>query len=254
VLGGEKALSPAVYNEVKGMGYTVKRIAGADRFETSVAIAEQITALTGGTGWNQPDRVLVATGDLFPDALSAGAAAESGPYYGPARGVVVLTNDKQMPASTAAYLAQVKAHGSATPVYGVGGQADTALTDAGVKHTGLVGNDRYQTSFLVARTFFNDWQGNATPRSIGFATGVTWPDALSGGAFMGKQHGPLLLVPNSWLSSNYAQNWFYGWAPANDNDYIFGGPAAVPGGVDETNTGGGESGPAGYDYLVNTKA
>ena len=256
VLGGEQALSPAVYDAVKALGYKVQRISGPDRYATSVAIAKQITSFDESNGWGQPGRVLVATGNLFPDALSAGAAAESGAFNGPVGGVVVLTDDKQMPQVTKDYLAQVEAHSVAadpTPVYGVGGQADAALTSVGVKHTGLVGTDRYMTSYLVAKTFFGGWEASA-PKSIGEATGANWPDALAGGAFMGHASGPLLLVrPNQWLSNDGAE-YLYGWAPATANAYIFGGDAAVDGGVSQSNTGGGISGPAGYDYLLNPKA
>ena len=62
----------------KALGYNVQRISGAgplrdlDRHRQS-----QVNAAAPG-GSNQPERVLVATGDLSPDALSAGAAAESG--------------------------------------------------------------------------------------------------------------------------------------------------------------------------------
>ncbi|MEY9927293.1 hypothetical protein ABH926_001918 [Catenulispora sp. GP43] len=257
VLGGEQALSPAVYNAVKGLGYDVKRISGTDRYATSVAIAEQVTNNAQSNGWVQPDRVLVATGNLAPDALSAGAAAEASGYPGPPEGVVVLTNDKQMPASTAAYLAQVKAHNSAnytTPVYGVGGQADIALTGIGYKHTGLVGNDRYQTSYLVAKTFFAGSNGAAFPTSIGFATGADWPDALSGGAVMGEKRGPLLLLQPGVGPSAAEQNYIFGWAPATTNAYIFGGTKVVDGGVTQSNIGGGISGPAGYDYVLNPHA
>ncbi len=232
VLGGEQALSPAVYNAVKSMGYTVKRIAGADRYATSVAIAEQVGRSIAETGWNQPNRVLVATGDNAPDALSAGAVAESGGYNSPMNGVVVLTDDKKMPASTAAYLAQVKAHDTTygtPPVYGVGGQADAALTSVGIQHTALVGATRYDTSYLVAKTFFNGWGriNGVGPSSVGFATGLTWPDALSGGAFMGQNGGPLLLVDPVSGISPVEQQWLAGWAPYATNAYIFGGTKAV---------------------------
>ncbi|GAA1957999.1 cell wall-binding repeat-containing protein [Catenulispora subtropica] len=259
VLGGEQALSPAVYNAVKSMGYTVKRLAGADRYSTSIAIATEVTDGYGGqNSWSQPDRVLVATGNNAPDALSAGAAAEAFNDNGPATGVVILTNDKTMPAATAAYLAQVKAHGDAkypTPVYGVGGQADTALKSIGYQHTGLVGNDRYQTSYLVAKTFFDGWGlGHVTPRAVGFATGVTWPDALSGGAFMGHEHGPLLLVnPVGGEPSKDAEQWLTGWSPTIASAFIFGGTKAVP-----EVTGWGVAsliaGPAGTTSSLNPKA
>ncbi|MEY9890702.1 hypothetical protein ABIA31_004360 [Catenulispora sp. MAP5-51] len=258
VLGGEQALSPTVFNAVKSLGYTVTRISGPDRYATSVAIAEQITRNTSQNGWGQPGRVLVATGNLAPDALSAGAAASAGEFNGPIDSVVILTNDKLMPAVTKNYLAQVQAHdvkNYATPVYGIGGQADTALTSDGVKHTGLVGTDRYMTSYLVAKTFFGGASlENASPAGIGFATGADWPDALSGGAFMAREHGPLLLVnPANWLSSD-GQNYLYGWAPGTANAYIFGGTKAVAGGTTQSNIGGGISGPAGYNYVLNPHA
>ena len=260
VLGGEQALSPAVFNEVKALGYNVQRIAGPDRYATSVAIAKQITQFDASNGWGQPRRVLVATGNLSPDALSAGAAAESGSFNGPIGGVVVLTNDKVMPASTAAYLAQVKAHDVAadpTAVYGIGGQADAALTSVGVKHTGLVGVDRYETSYLVAKTFFGSWdQGSSTaPSTVGFATGLTWADALSGGSFMGAKGGPLLLVdPQTGEPSHDAEEWLVGWSGATSSAYVFGGTAAVPSGTDSgvANLIGQMGGPV--NYGTNPKA
>ncbi|MBW8804387.1 MAG: cell wall-binding repeat-containing protein [Catenulisporales bacterium] len=221
VLGGEQALSPTVYNAVKKLGYTVERIAGADRYATSIAIAKQIT------GPNQPLRILVATGDNAPDALSAGAAAESFGSGGPG-GVVVLSNDKVMPSSTAAYVKDALAGQEKPQVYGIGGQGDAALNSIGVKHTALVGSDRYQTSYLVAKTFFGGWEDNGTPpAAVGFATGLTWPDALSGGAFMGQHRGPLLLVdPVNGISPD-TQLWLAGWAPYATDAYIFGGLKAV---------------------------
>jgi hypothetical protein len=257
VLGGEQALSPSVYNAVKALGYKIERISGPDRYATSVAIAEQITTNVQVNGWGQPQRVLVATGNLAPDALSAGAASSSGDFNGATDSVVVLTNDKQMPAVTKNYLAQVQAHQSKYPaaVYGIGGQADTALTSDGVNHTPLVGTDRYMTSYLVAKTFFGGASlHNTSPAGIGFATGADWPDALAGGAFMAHEHGPLLLVnPANWLSSD-GQNYLYGWAPGTANAYIFGGTKAVAGGTTQSNIGGGISGPAGYNYVLNPHA
>ncbi|OLE26986.1 MAG: hypothetical protein AUG49_06710 [Catenulispora sp. 13_1_20CM_3_70_7] len=113
-------------------------------------------------------------------------------------------------------------------MYGIGGQGDAALNSIGVKHTALVGSDRYQTSYLVAKTFFGGWEDNGTPpAAVGFATGLTWPDALSGGAFMGQHRGPLLLVdPVNGISPD-TQLWLAGWAPYATDAYIFGGLKAV---------------------------
>jgi hypothetical protein len=248
-----------VFNAVKDMGYTVRRLAGSDRYATSIAIAKEVSSLGAhDDNWHQPERVLVATGNKAPDALSAGAAAETGAGYGPSAGVVILSNDTTLPASTAAYLAQVRAHdttGNTATVYGVGGQADTALTNAGIKHTKVAGSDRYQTSYLVARTFFSGSEVDGTaPSSVGFATGVTWPDALSGGAFMARKRGPLLLVdPVSGEPAKDAESWLLSWSPSINDAYVFGGTKAVP---DSTVSGvaGLISGPAGASTPVNPKA
>lgn len=67
VLGSPGALSSEVESAVLALGYQVRRLAGADRFATAVAIAKEMRS-DGGA-------IFVATGMDFPDALAAGAAA-----------------------------------------------------------------------------------------------------------------------------------------------------------------------------------
>jgi hypothetical protein len=100
------------------------------------------------------------------------------------------------------------------------------------------------TSYLVARYFF----GSAN--AVGLATGMNWADALSGGAEMGTEDGPLMLVsPTSGVPAPVAQ-----WLSQNDGQFnhveIFGGTVAVPGSVDKA-VGGLISGPGGVDYPSN---
>ena len=68
-------------------------------------------------------------------------------------------------------------------MYAVGGPAAAADPSA----TPLVGADRYATAVAVAQAIFS------APVSIGVASGVTFPDALSGGAFEAHIGGPILL-------------------------------------------------------------
>jgi putative cell wall-binding protein len=247
VLGGEQALSPAVLNAVKAMGYDVRRIAGPDRYATSVAIAKEVSGPD-----NPPIRVLVATGENFPDALSAGAAANTFDYIGPGVGVVVLSHDKQLPPSVSAYIGGLNKGQAKPELFAVGGQADAALS--GFSHKGLAGADRYQTSYLVAKTFFGSWKGFAEPASVGFATGVTWPDALAGGALMSERRGPLLLVdPATGQPSAQARDWLAGWAPTVKQAYVFGGTAALGTKV-PANIAGDIAGPAGVTVQSNPKA
>ncbi|WP_460708801.1 cell wall-binding repeat-containing protein, partial [Myceligenerans halotolerans] len=69
VLGGEGAVSDAVVSELQGMTEgTVTRLAGSNRYETSVAISQ--SAFPDGS-----DKVYLANGGNFPDALSGGPVA-----------------------------------------------------------------------------------------------------------------------------------------------------------------------------------
>jgi hypothetical protein len=137
-----------------------------------------------------------------------------------------------MPAATQAYLHRFGTDfnpNSGIVLTAVGGQALKAIDSQkqGYWRLPLVGNDRYQTSYLVASTFF------PAMNTVGMATGSVWPDALSGGAAMGSMGGPLLLVnPATGLSGQDAAlldanrgELFTGW--------VFGGTAAVPAGVDK---------------------
>jgi len=66
LLGGTAALSDDVATAVADRGYSVVRVAGADRFYTAVEIAHAL---------GDPEVVLEATGLDYPDAVSAGPAA-----------------------------------------------------------------------------------------------------------------------------------------------------------------------------------
>ncbi len=72
VVGGPNAISDEVVLEaaVAANGATVERLAGDDRYATSVAVADAWLRLSG----RDPTVTLFATGLNWPDALSAGAA------------------------------------------------------------------------------------------------------------------------------------------------------------------------------------
>ena len=164
LLGGSAAIPDSVATELTDLGYQVHRTGGADRYATAVAVADAV---------GDPSEVLLAVGNDFADALAAGPAAA---HIG---GVVLLTDGGQLPTATAAYLG---AHGKT--VYAVGGLA----AESDVKAIALVGADRYATAAMVATTFFT------ATTSAGIATGVAFPDALSGGALLANIDAPLLLA------------------------------------------------------------
>jgi putative cell wall-binding protein len=196
LLGGTGAIPASVPAQLSTLGFAVVRLAGADRYSTAVAVAEAI----GGTG-----PVFLATGTGFADALSAGPAAAHG------HGVVLLTDGGTLPASVIGYLA---AH--IGKVFAVGGQAAAADSSA----TAVIGADRYATAAAVATTFFT------APTNVGIASGTTFADALSGGAYLAHLDGPLLLTPPSSLSAS-AHAYLGANVASTKAAFTFGGTAAI---------------------------
>ena len=178
IVGGEGVVSRAAESTLRGQGVTTVRIGGTDRYATAVAVARAIDALRpAGTA----QQVFLASGTDFPDALSAGAPA------GAASGAVLLTRGPRMAPATAAYLAGR----SSTTVYAVGGDAARAVTlPAGNE---IVGANRYETATLVADRFFPE------PATAAFASGATYPDALSAAAFGGHAGAPVLMMARAAL-------------------------------------------------------
>jgi putative cell wall-binding protein len=71
IVGGPASVSAGVARELSAMGVTVERIAGPNRYDTALAIANHGVGLGMGLGWNN---VGIASGEVFPDALSGGCA------------------------------------------------------------------------------------------------------------------------------------------------------------------------------------
>ena len=66
ILGGTKAVSAEVENQLKGKSLEVERIGGENRFDTAARIARKLGML---------DAVFLAYGHDFPDALAAASYA-----------------------------------------------------------------------------------------------------------------------------------------------------------------------------------
>lgn len=197
VIGGYAAIARDIDTQLNQTGFDVVRVAGANRFATSVAVAKCE---------GSPNTVFLARGDNFADALAAGpAAAQTG-------GSVLLTAGSTLPPSVDAYLQTL-----ANPtVYAVGQAAHLADPNA----QPIVGGDRFATAALVAAQFFTD------PAVVGVATGWNFPDALAGGAYMGMVGGPMLMTgPRSLQSADglYIAEHHAGIGQA----YLFGGPATL---------------------------
>jgi putative cell wall-binding protein len=180
ILGGNQAVSPKVQQQLQGMGYNVQRFGGADRYGTALQIAEN--------GMGSPHQVVVATGQDFADALSAGPlAADEG-------NAILLSNGKTLDPATKAYIASAeRKNGAADPAFhlnAVGGAAVKATSYLGGQSHSLMGADRYETAAAVAARFAADMPVT----QFGVATGMQFADALTGGAYMANAGEPLILT------------------------------------------------------------
>ena len=135
ILGGEKAVNASVEQQLREYG-NVGRIAGGNRYETSVKIAE------GFFGY--PDRVVLAYSDDFPDGLCGGPAASL--LHGP----VILCKSERYSEANKYIKDQGIVHGAV-----LGGAA--RLTDEAVRDIfGL--DDEYQLAAVRKSFFYTDEQ------------------------------------------------------------------------------------------------
>lgn len=210
IVGGPGAVSSGVEDALHTNGIGTHRLAGADRFATSVAVAEELDWLWEGSGEPRPTAFL-ADGTNFPDALVSGPAATV--HLAP----VLLSYGSAAPAVVRNYVTN---HPNITRVNAIGGSAVTAGAAFGSKTTGVAGADRYETSQKVAARFF------AGAGRIGYATGLNFPDALTGGALMSAMWQPVMLTRDTSVPTSVADQ-ASRYRPATDVVLVFGGPDVV---------------------------
>lgn len=164
-------------------GAVVQRTSGADRFGTSAAISREHFASGVSVAY-------IANGQSFPDALSGASAA--GTRHGP----VLLANSAGLPSVIEDELKRLKPQqivilggtGALSPKV----EADLSTYSSSV--TRISGPDRYATSAALSRATYRPGVAVAY-----VASGLDFPDALSGAAAAGKDHAPILLATKDGL-------------------------------------------------------
>ncbi len=205
LVGGTNAISNNIESYLENKGLNCTRISGNDRYETSIAIAEEI---------GSADKIVVATGENFPDALSIAS------YAAKSQMPIILTQNTNIPKSVEHYLANKKIGTS----YIIGGQqaiADSQLSKFPNAER-LSGRDRYDTNITIAKRFSEDINMD----TIYFATGDNFPDALSGSPLASLTGSHIFLVNNK-SDNRPITNYI---SPYHDNIKsinVIGGDAAV---------------------------
>jgi len=194
ILGGEAAVSKTVAEklpQVLPSSAEIRRIAGADRYETAVLIAGEFPA---------QDKIALATGANFPDALTLASAAA-------ANGIpLLLVSAKSLPPVTETMLREMKPQ----EVYVAGGETVVSpevlekisqmLALPQDKIIRFAGSDRYDTAVKVAEKFYpapsgdSAGQGHLSAPVIYLATGRDFADPLAAGALAAVHNSRLLLI------------------------------------------------------------
>ncbi len=172
-----------VYVPTASASTSTDRIAGYDRYQTAVAASQR--------GWpDGADLAILAYGEDYPDALSAGPLAQK--YNAP----ILLTGSYNLNSDTAEELNRL----NVKKVYIIGGYAvvskeiDNRLTSMDITAVRLAGQDRYETALKVA-------QKVGLSKGVFVAIGTDFPDALSIGPIAAANEMPLLLVPPNDLTA-----------------------------------------------------
>jgi putative cell wall-binding protein len=193
LLGGEGALSAGVADSLRSKGFTVDRVAGADRYETAAKVA---LADSGGVGSDGDRRTAVlSSGTSFPDALAAGGIVYR--QHLPQ----LLTSLDALPASTSSALTEL---GIQHVLITGGTGAISAAVEQQVQALGMTtervaGATRFETAVALADLAIDRY--GVSGAHIDVATGLNFPDALTGGAHVGRTSSVLLLTPTTTVPS-----------------------------------------------------
>ena len=231
LLGGSEVISVSVELELSNLGVEViERVGGNDVHEHAVAIAESLEHPAGEFA-DKGRTVLLATSDVFADALAAGPMAYQGEYP-----ILLTPGDRLHPAVFDWLLESDVEH-----VIIVGGnEAVGALTQqtlAGLDFTvaRISGLDRYATAVKAAETLL---AGDGLRRcfdgaELGLAYGGLSPDAIAGSLLLGERCAPLLLTGTETLPRSVSlflrsDTWVTGDAHNRLDLFVLGGTAVVP--------------------------
>lgn len=217
ILGSSSAVSDSVARELESQGLAVPRLQGADRFATAVRIAQAVA------GAATPNSVYLANGDGFADALSVAPVAAR------LQLPVLLTSSDTLPAVTLSYL--LDAHVSHVTLIGssvvISDSIKTLLQSKGISVDRLQGADRFATNTAVAASSGSDFS------NVYLATGLDFPDALSGAALAALHNSMVIQVqPNQLPWSTYS--FLSSHRGEIKNYFILGSSMAVSAAVDSS--------------------
>lgn len=190
--GPGRGVSAGVLAELAESGIAVQRVAGPNLYRTGVAAAEQVTpGVMPGLGRT----AIIASGEVFADALVAGPFAARGSHP------VLLTPPGELHADVAAYLSAASIE-HAVIMGGTAALSDTVESSVkalGVSVTRLAGATRYDTAVKAAELVsgrYSDTAGKAcfADSTVGLARARVPFDSFSAAPLLSRLCAPLVLA------------------------------------------------------------
>ena len=213
IVGGQNSVSEKVREDLKAYDAdkNVERISGVDRYGTSEMVAKRVTGITG-----KKHTGVVASGQVFPDALSVGTFASREGYP------ILLVKKDSVPSQVERAIKDLEIN----KTYIAGGtntiskSTETKLPSVLER---MAGKDRYETSVAIAKSKFG------ASKEAYVASGIEFADALVISPISGKYNRPTLLVSNKVNSNQLVRDYVKG---SNINKLIaIGGERYVPSSV-----------------------
>lgn len=173
IIGSEGIIPKVVESDLREIGVTSKRIAGSDRYETSLAIAKEIGLSTG--------EVVVASGENFPDGLSIASIAAKKQMP------ILLIREKHIPGIIKDYMDSLNI--TKTYLLGSEGLIPNGIANQLKNVERLAGKDRYETNEKI----FNKFKNELNLDHLYIASALDFPDALATSALAAKANSFVVL-------------------------------------------------------------
>ena len=178
IVGGPDSISERVREALKAYDKdnNVERVAGSDRYGTSEMVAKRVAGITG-----KKNVGVVASGQVFPDALSAGTFASRDGYP------ILLVKKESMPDQIVRAINDLNIKNTY-----IAGGINTVSKSVEAKLPGVLermaGKNRYETSVAIAKSKFKD------SKKAFVASGEEFADALVISPVSGMYNRPTLLA------------------------------------------------------------
>lgn len=193
IVGGQNSISEKVREELRvyDADKNVERIAGHDRYGTSEMVARRVVGITG-----KKNKAVVASGEVFPDALAVGTYASREGYP------ILLVRKDLVPTQITKAIKDLEIKNT----YIAGGyntiSKSTELKLPGVLER-MAGKTRYETAIAIARSKFAD------SKEAYIASGEEFADALAISPMSGKYNRPTLLVKSKAGQNKIVSDYVY---------------------------------------------